>query len=32
MGSDGFWDFVSNEEAAEYVRKRMSELEQTDDK
>ncbi|XP_014790509.1 protein phosphatase 1H isoform X1 [Octopus bimaculoides] len=32
MGSDGFWDFVSNEEAAEYVRKRMFELEQTDDK
>ncbi|GAB1597884.1 protein phosphatase 1H isoform X1 [Argonauta hians] len=32
MGSDGFWDFVSNEEAAEYIRKRMSELEDSDEK
>lgn len=32
MGSDGFWDSMTNEESAEYIRKRMEDLEDTDDK
>lgn len=32
MGSDGFWDCMTNEESADYIHKRMEELKDTDDK